>query len=44
MDVSLLGPLEVKVSGERIRFEGMKQRRLFVMLALRAPKAPRPTS
>ena len=39
MDVRLLGHLEVEVSGERVRFEGVKQRRLFAMLALRAPKA-----
>ncbi len=39
IDVRLLGPLEVEVSGERVRFEGVKQRRLFVLLALRAPEA-----
>jgi predicted ATPase/DNA-binding SARP family transcriptional activator len=39
IDVRLLGPLEVEVSGERIQFEGVKQRRLFVLLALRAPEA-----
>jgi predicted ATPase/DNA-binding SARP family transcriptional activator len=38
IDVRLLGPLEVDVSGERVRFEGVKQRRLFVLLALRAPE------
>jgi predicted ATPase/DNA-binding SARP family transcriptional activator len=38
IDVRLLGPLEVEVSGERVRFEGVKQRRLFVLLALRAPE------
>ena len=36
IDVGLLGPLEVKVEGEPARFEGVKQRRLFAMLALRA--------
>jgi predicted ATPase/DNA-binding SARP family transcriptional activator len=39
IDVRLLGPLEVDVSSERVRFEGVKQRRLFVALALRAPEA-----
>jgi Transcriptional regulatory protein, C terminal len=39
MDVRLLGHLEVEVSGERVRFEGVKQRRLFAMLALGAPEA-----
>jgi predicted ATPase/DNA-binding SARP family transcriptional activator len=39
IDVRLLGHLEVDVSGERVRFEGVKQRRLFAMLALRAPEA-----
>jgi predicted ATPase/DNA-binding SARP family transcriptional activator len=39
MLVRLLGHLEVDVSGERVRFEGVKQRRLFAMLALRAPEA-----
>jgi DNA-binding SARP family transcriptional activator len=39
MHVGLLGPLEVELSGEHIQFEGMKQRRLFVLLALRAPEA-----
>jgi predicted ATPase/DNA-binding SARP family transcriptional activator len=39
IDVRLLGPLEVEVSGERVRFEGVKQRRLFAALALRAPEA-----
>jgi DNA-binding SARP family transcriptional activator len=39
MDVRLLGHLEVEVSGEAVRFEGVKQRRLFAMLALRAPDA-----
>ena len=39
VDVRLLGPLEVELSGEAVRFEGVKQRRLFVLLALRAPAA-----
>ncbi|HKR99259.1 MAG TPA: AfsR/SARP family transcriptional regulator, partial [Candidatus Dormibacteraeota bacterium] len=39
IDVRLLGHLEVEVSGERVRFEGVKQRRLFAVLALRAPDA-----
>jgi predicted ATPase/DNA-binding SARP family transcriptional activator len=39
MDVRLLGHLEVEVSGERVRFEGVKQRRLFAALALRASEA-----
>ncbi len=39
IDVRLLGPLEVAVPGGRVEFEGAKQRRLFVALALRAPEA-----
>ena len=39
MNVRLLGHLEVEVLGERVRFEGVKQRRLFAVLALRAPEA-----
>ena len=39
IDVRLLGPLEVEVSGKLVRFDGVKQRRLFVVLALRAPGA-----
>jgi predicted ATPase/DNA-binding SARP family transcriptional activator len=39
MAVRLLGPLEVDVSGEPVRFEGAKQRTLFAVLALRAPEA-----
>ncbi len=38
IDIRLLGPLEVEVSGKLVRFEGVKQRRLFVALALRAPE------
>jgi DNA-binding SARP family transcriptional activator len=37
IEVRLLGPLEVELSGEPVRFEGVKQRRLFVLLAMRAP-------
>jgi predicted ATPase/DNA-binding SARP family transcriptional activator len=39
IDVRLLGPLEVAVGGRPVEFEGAKQRRLFVALALRAPEA-----
>jgi predicted ATPase/DNA-binding SARP family transcriptional activator len=39
LHVRLLGHLEVEISGERVQFEGSKQRRLFAMLALRAPEA-----
>ena len=39
IDVRLLGPLEVVVPDGRVEFEGAKQRRLFVALALRAPEA-----
>jgi predicted ATPase/DNA-binding SARP family transcriptional activator len=39
MHVRLLGHLEVEVSGQCVQFEGVKQRRLFAMLALRAPDA-----
>jgi predicted ATPase/DNA-binding SARP family transcriptional activator len=39
MDVRLLGHLEVEVSSQSVQFEGAKQRRLFAMLALRAPDA-----
>jgi predicted ATPase/DNA-binding SARP family transcriptional activator len=39
IDVKLLGPLEVHVSGEPVQFEGAKQRALFTVLALRAPEA-----
>jgi DNA-binding SARP family transcriptional activator len=37
--VRLLGPLEVELAGRRVRFEGVKQRKLFMVLALRAPDA-----
>ena len=37
VDVRLLGPLEVEVAGEPLWFDGCKQRRLFALLALRAP-------
>jgi len=36
VDVRLLGPLEVEAGGERVRFEGVKLRRLFAVLALHA--------
>ena len=39
IDVRLLGPLEVLVPSGGVEFEGAKQRRLFVALALRAPDA-----
>ena len=39
IDVRLLGPLEVEHAGARVRLDGIKQRRLFVLLALRAPEA-----
>ena len=39
IEIRLLGPLEVEHAGERIRLDGIKQRRLFVLLALRAPEA-----
>src|SRR5919112_2033001 len=39
IDVRLLGPLEVVVPEGPVNFEGAKQRRLFVALALRAPDA-----
>src|SRR3954469_9603274 len=39
IEVRLLGPLEVAVPGRNVEFEGAKQRRLFVALALRAPEA-----
>jgi predicted ATPase/DNA-binding SARP family transcriptional activator len=39
LDVRLLGHLEVEMSGEPVRFEGAKQRRLFAALALHAPEA-----
>src|SRR5215475_1064754 len=38
IDVRLLGPLEVRVSGEAVQFEGSRQRALFTALALRAPQ------
>ena len=37
-EVRLLGPLEVLVADQHVEFEGAKQRRLFVALALRAPE------
>jgi predicted ATPase/DNA-binding SARP family transcriptional activator len=38
IDVRLLGPLEVSVAGAPVRFDGLKQRRLFVALVLGAPR------
>ena len=38
IEIRLLGPLEVEVSGEPVRFDGVKQRTLFVVLALHAPE------
>jgi DNA-binding SARP family transcriptional activator len=38
-EVKLLGPLEVRVSGRPVQFDGAKQRKLFTALALRAPEA-----
>ncbi len=38
LDVRLLGPLEVVLTGGNVNFEGAKQRRLFVALALCAPE------
>ena len=37
IEVKLLGPLEVATPGGSVEFEGAKQRRLFVALALKAP-------
>ena len=37
VDVRLLGPLDVRVEGEAVEFDGAKQRTLFTALALRAP-------
>jgi len=36
--VKVLGPLEVEVSGAPVRFDGVKQRTLFVVLAMHAPE------
>jgi predicted ATPase/DNA-binding SARP family transcriptional activator len=38
VDVKLLGPLDVRVPGGTVQFEGAKQRTLFTALALRAPE------
>src|SRR5262245_9034159 len=38
MKVRLLGPLEVEVAGAPVRFDGAKQRTLFVLLALHSPE------
>ena len=37
VDVRLLGPLDVRVEGRAVQFDGAKQRTLFTALALRAP-------
>ena len=37
MDVRLLGPLDVRVAGHAVHFDGAKQRALFTALALKAP-------
>jgi DNA-binding SARP family transcriptional activator len=39
IEVKLLGPLEVRVSGRPVKFDGAKQRKLFTALVLRAPQA-----
>ena len=39
IDVKLLGPLELRVCGRRVEFDGAKQRKLFAVLALHAPEA-----
>jgi DNA-binding SARP family transcriptional activator len=31
--IRLLGPLEVELAGRRVRFEGVKQRKLFMVMA-----------
>ena len=38
VDVRLLGPLDVRVAGVAVEFDGAKQRTLFTALALRAPE------
>src|SRR5919108_4425644 len=38
VDVKLLGPLDVRVEGRPVQFDGAKQRTLFTALALRAPE------
>jgi predicted ATPase/DNA-binding SARP family transcriptional activator len=37
VEVKLLGPLDVRVEGAPVQFDGAKQRTLFTALALRAP-------
>jgi predicted ATPase/DNA-binding SARP family transcriptional activator len=37
--VRLLGPLDVRVEGRTVQFDGTKQRALFTALALKAPEA-----
>ena len=38
VEVRLLGPLDVRVEGRAVEFDGAKQRTLFTALALRAPE------
>jgi predicted ATPase/DNA-binding SARP family transcriptional activator len=38
VEVRLLGPLDVRVEGRAVQFDGAKQRALFTALALRAPE------
>ena len=38
VEVRLLGPLDVRVEGHAVQFDGAKQRTLFTALALRAPE------
>jgi predicted ATPase/DNA-binding SARP family transcriptional activator len=38
VEVRLLGPLDVRVDGHAVEFDGAKQRTLFTALALRAPE------
>jgi predicted ATPase/DNA-binding SARP family transcriptional activator len=38
VEVRLLGPLDVRVEGSPVQFDGAKQRALFTALALRAPE------
>jgi predicted ATPase/DNA-binding SARP family transcriptional activator len=38
VEVRLLGPLDVRVGGRAVHFDGAKQRTLFTALALRAPE------
>ena len=38
VEVRILGPLDVRVEGHAVQFDGAKQRTLFTALALRAPE------